>query len=280
MIRLVRPITVVGVALEVILGGHLSGVHIPVSSLTMPALGTGALLGFANTFNDIMDVDADRRGNRNRPISREGVTRIQATFVAFLLVAGGVVLLSLSVSMLSLAVALLLSVISILYSIVFKGVMLLGNLICASLCAAPILFGSLVAGYVSPRAVISFSLITMFLLSYEILKSMRDRDADEWTGSQTLAVVCPISTVKYLYVTGITVSVIIALVIFGFASDPFLYLGLILAGVAAPSLLSVSIVYRRHRPTLLEISQAVLLMKMPWLPAIYAFSLLVHPYYW
>jgi len=78
---------------------------------------------------------------------------------------------------------------STIYSLLLKGTVLLGNATVALCASSPVLYGAAVTGEVGRRSWIAAALIGLFMLCYEVVKTIADREPDGVSGLRTVATV-------------------------------------------------------------------------------------------
>ena len=175
-------------AVATAIGGYLATgtvVAAPVRSV-LAAVTVALLIAFANVVNDIVDIEVDAAGKPGRPIPAGRLTRSAAELLAAGLATAAVAVAArLGWSVLAAAAVLLAA--SYAYSVWLKGTVLLGNVVVAACAASPLLFGAAAVGRPNPAACVATALAFEFMLSYEVLKTMADRDGDAAVGLRTLA---------------------------------------------------------------------------------------------
>jgi geranylgeranylglycerol-phosphate geranylgeranyltransferase len=187
-VAIVRPITCLLSATSAACGGYFaSGLSLSMTDRGMLSMVSMAgLMGVANAVNDIVDLPADRVGKPRRPLCSGHVS----VRVAWMVVATLTILTALSAAALGIAelicAAFLLSL-AFAYSYVLKGTVLIGNLVVGAVCGGTMLFGSLVFGRMTPNASLAATVIVLFVVGYEIVKTLQDRDSDAAAGLRTLA---------------------------------------------------------------------------------------------
>jgi geranylgeranylglycerol-phosphate geranylgeranyltransferase len=142
----------------------------------------------ANVFNDIHDQRADSVQHPGRPLPSGRISG-RTAWLIFVLVTVAALGFSLILGRAVALAVLCVIVISLLYSLFIKGTVLLGNIVVAGCSAAALLIGAIGARGVSIYVLLTYVLIALFMLSFEIAKTIRDRDGDELAGYRTVAVV-------------------------------------------------------------------------------------------
>ena len=170
------------------LEGYWLAVHrfeIPSGAPLFAAIAAGAGLAFANVFNDILDVDADRINHPQRPLPSGQITLAEASWLA-----GGLCVVSLLASFLAggqmflLAAGLL--ALSVVYNVWAKKIPILGNFIVALSGALILATGAcILPGGDFPIFPLLATLL--FLLAREFLETVSDAPGDQMTGRNSIA---------------------------------------------------------------------------------------------
>jgi 4-hydroxybenzoate polyprenyltransferase len=187
--RLVRLPNVAVAATATLLGAYLSkgsALHLPV--VWRAAAAAALVVAFGNAANDVADIAVDRLRRPDRPLPSGGLTVAGARRIAG--AAGlGAVLLALTLPATAAWFVAATVVLSVGYDLRLKGTVLVGNAVVALLSASTLPFGALVAGGRVAPAVLAGSLVFAFMLAFEVLKDVDDRDADAAVGLRTVATV-------------------------------------------------------------------------------------------
>jgi 4-hydroxybenzoate polyprenyltransferase len=140
----------------------------------------------ANAANDVLDIDIDAVGKPNRPLP---TGRLTARFALAISGAAGMAAVVSAGPLGSWAVLWVTGLLALafLYSYRAKNTVLLGNAVVALCASSPILFGSVVAGRPGSPAWTGAGLSFAFMLAYETLKTIADRDSDAASGVHTFA---------------------------------------------------------------------------------------------
>jgi len=140
----------------------------------------------ANVVNDIVDLPADAASGRSRPLSSGRISVRAGRAAAIALATGALLAAFVPGAAAGLEMAVLLTL-AIAYSYVFKGTVLLGTVVVACCASFPVIYGGAIAGHVTSAIWAAAALSFLFIISYETLKTLRDREADSAAGLRTLA---------------------------------------------------------------------------------------------
>lgn len=153
------------------------------------ALGAAAialLIAGANGYNDVVDREADVISAPSRPIPSGMLSwRTALVFSVSCLVVG--VGCGVAAGWRSGLLAAVLAVVSVVYSSHIKRVLLLGNVWVAVTSASAVLFGAVLAGSIPLVVVVPFGAAVLHMTAFEIVKTIRDQDADRSVGVLTAA---------------------------------------------------------------------------------------------
>jgi geranylgeranylglycerol-phosphate geranylgeranyltransferase len=274
LIILARPVASLFAGLELLVGARLmtkpGGISGDTALLIREGVAIALITAAVNTVNDIRDIRPDAISRPNRPLAA-GRMSVATAWVA----SGAEALTALALSAdarLGLPLALLLLTIGIAYSYVFKGTVLLGNFMVASLAATPIVYGAWLADARTAIPFLAGLAIFLFMFSYEVLKTIRDVAADgavacrtvavQW-GPRAAALIFRIVLVAYAFVA--TVPMLIA-----DASVPYLVvmcLGSVLPCLTAGLRLPVD--RSSH-----AVRQMLRIMAISWVPGLLALALI------
>ena len=111
----------------------------------LAALAAVVLTAYANAFNDLLDVDIDRRAHPRRPLPAGALTPRAVRAFAIVMAALGVLFASLarpSLGYLSVAVVALMTI----YSLLLARLPLVGNIVVALLASLPFFYGAVTVG--------------------------------------------------------------------------------------------------------------------------------------
>lgn len=280
-VRVTRPLSLVGAAMEVLLGAHLSGAGVLFAPTGCIAIAVALILASAQTFNDLHDEPADRVIGKDRPIARGFVRRRSAWLIAAATMTAGVSILLATTFILAVLIAVFLAILSIGYSIFFKPLPIIGNITAAALSAAPMMFGSYTGAGVKPTCAVTFLFFLLFLFIYEVVKTMRDEQEDALAGLRTIATSVSPGSLRILLWTLAVPIVSAAGLCRLLAPTSSLVVGLLLAlGVSFPTALGLFLVTGAGRPSASSFTWAVRSFQLCWLPALSAFWLVTQPVRW
>jgi 4-hydroxybenzoate polyprenyltransferase len=141
----------------------------------------------ANTVNDVVDVGADSINRGDRPLPSGRLSPRAAWLLA--LACGATSCLASWSGPGGPLLALTLLTLSVTYSYVFKSTVLIGNLIVAAMAAFPLIYGAMIVDGSARTAWLGSTLIFLFMFTYEVLKTIRDIDADRAAGYVTVSTV-------------------------------------------------------------------------------------------
>lgn len=171
---------------------------------------SSVLLAFAAfmVFNDIFDVEADMANlNTRRPLVNGTITRRTAWTVFFVcgctsLLLGGYLGRG------AMFWAVLFLLLGLVYTLYVRRVFWLGNIYVAFVASLPIIYGADTSGIYSTAVVFAQVEVFLFMLQFEIIKTMRDIVGDRAAGYRTFGVVCgERATMRiWLIVSGVLVS--------------------------------------------------------------------------
>jgi geranylgeranylglycerol-phosphate geranylgeranyltransferase len=186
--NLARIPTSIGTALSTVVGTRLCEVSAPITPLrvALTALATWATAAAANGVNDLRDIEGDRISMPHRPLP-SGRLSVPAARLACVIFAAVGLTSAWILGMTELLAAAGLLCLGIVYSLWLKGTVLVGNATVAILAGSPILFGAYVHGEVGVPALFGAGLLAVFVLALEVLKTIRDEDADRAVGYITIA---------------------------------------------------------------------------------------------
>ena len=216
----------------------------------------------ANVVNDIVDVRVDAASGRSRPLPA-GRIPVRAAQVAAAALATSALLLGFSDGLApGLEMAGLLAV-AIAYSYAFKSTVLVGNLLVAACASFPVIYGGAVAGPLTPAIWAACALSFLFILSYETLKTLRDRESDAAAGLRTLATVAaPRSSVR-LFVSSVVVLGGAAVAASTVSSTTVLYLVSVLPLLGMLTIATMP--YAKAQPSPSTIERSLRLLRVAWL---------------
>lgn len=197
---------------------------------------TGVLLAAASmVLNDVIDVEVDRYNAPHRPLpSGRASVRGALTIFGVLTVLGLVA--SLLISPLAFALALAAHLVGIAYNVWGKRTGLPGNLMVSYTVMTPILYGSVIAGGITPKALVFSAIIFLANTGREVTKGIVDVYGDEIKGVRTVAVIMGRRAAAYVATAFYLTAVALSLVPFLAGMAGWLYLVLV-------SVVDVGLVY-------------------------------------
>jgi 4-hydroxybenzoate polyprenyltransferase len=142
----------------------------------------------ANIINDILDFYTDSIQHAARPLPSGSISKF-AAWVAFVCSVGVAFVLASFFGWHTVLAIACITAIGISYSIWLKGTVLLGNAIVACAFALALPIGAIAHAAPSAEIFLASGLIALFMFSFEVLKTIRDRKGDEAAGYRTIVVV-------------------------------------------------------------------------------------------
>lgn len=276
-VRIVRPLTCVVAAIAPVYGVVLSG-GMPTTTagaVGLVALAMACVMGVANTVNDIVDLPADRAeaGKARRPLPSARLTVPQAWTVAGAL-GSAAVAASVELGVPTTVATCALLALSVLYSYRLKDTVLLGNLTVAVVCASTLLTGAVAGGGELTRPVwLATAAILLFMLAYEIVKTVQDADADAAAGLTTVATVHgPAASVR-VYTLAAGALAVVTLGGAAASSRPASCIVAVLACVVAP-VGSCLVLLVRAGASGRPVARCLVVLRLAWLPALTSLLLL------
>jgi 4-hydroxybenzoate polyprenyltransferase len=257
---------------SVVLGMHLStGRNWPDRAVWLGVVSMFFAVAAANAVNDVFDASADVIGKPNRPLpaGRLAVKSALAISGAAAMVAvvaaeplGGYAVLW----------VIILLAVAFLYSYRVKNTVLLGNVVVALCASSPILFGGLIGGRPAYPAWIGTGLSFTFMLAYETLKTIADRESDAASGVRTFAARAGVRAAILLLRTIMGFLTVAALAASAAAHRWAIYLAAVLVTFVLPAWSAIVIL--GISPGRKEVNTSVLFMRSAWFLGIIALWLL------
>jgi 4-hydroxybenzoate polyprenyltransferase len=269
---LIRLPNCLAAAAATLLGAYLSrGTPSLGTSLVIRASLVASLVHAAsNVFNDLMDLPIDRLNRPSRPLPSGRVSPAIATALAAATGAAGLGLAtSMGSALAGLAAAL--AVLALGYSYRLKDSILLGNATVAFLASSTIAYGALAAGGLNRAVGVASGLTFLYMLAFEVLKSIEDREGDAAAGLRTVASLGlgPSLRVFRLVTAVFAISAVVPWLM-GFASGR--YILAILAGGIVPMLGAAALLGRSATARDIDLSWGV--TKAAWPLGLLAMALL------
>lgn len=183
-LQLVRFHNLILVFASVLLGGWLETEEVFNLNLALAALSTVLIAAFGYLHNDFCDKEVDRINKPKRPLPQNKITDKEVLVASFFL-AGGGVLLGLTINLYAFSLSLLALLLLLAYNLFWKKSFLLGNLIIGLLSAGPFIYGGL-ASKKATLCLVPAAFSFLFHLGREILKDLEDHQADRHLKARTL----------------------------------------------------------------------------------------------
>jgi len=202
-----RPINFIITFLAVIISGAIS---VSYSKLDLKIVLAAFAMAFAcsagNIINDIYDLEIDKINKPGRVLPRQQLSKTSATLLYFTFFTASLILGGIN-GLNSFFFILFVELIIFLYSYNLKKIVLIGNLIVASLTASALIYGALVAGNLSAGVIPAiFALFLNFIR--ELVKDMEDFEGDSLHSVTTFPVKYGMKMTSRL-IYGLIVTVII-----------------------------------------------------------------------
>lgn len=273
LVVLVRLPSCLAGGASVLLGMHLTTGEVSPLAQTacLGVLSMFLAVAAANAVNDVFDVGIDAVGKPGRPLPSGRLGARSALTISGVAGLAAVVSARLLSSYAMLWTITLLTV-AFLYSYRAKNTVLLGNVIVALCASSPILFGSIIVGRTSSVAWIGTGLSFTFMLAYETLKTIVDRDSDAASGVHTFAARAGVRAAILLLRTLIALLTLAACAASAASPHPVIYLLAVLVTFAFPAWYAIAML--GDSPGEKEIRTAVFLMRSSWFLGIIALWLL------
>ncbi len=186
LIRVDKPLaSAVFVLSGIYLVGGLSAVFS--SAALRAALSVCFIVASSFALNDVKDIITDLNKNTARPIPSGEISRRFGVAISLVFAVAGIALAStLGIELAVFSV--ILTALSVCYSFKLKSTPLFGNMLIGLMIASILVYGALVVGHIT-HAVLAGCLLTfLFTFSTEILFTIRDAEADQKAGMNTVAI--------------------------------------------------------------------------------------------
>jgi geranylgeranylglycerol-phosphate geranylgeranyltransferase len=225
------------------------------------------VMGTANAVNDIVDLPADRVSKPRRPLSSGRISVRIAWCLVFALITLTVLTAAIS-GIVELVFATLLLCLAFTYSYLFKNTVLVGNLVVGVVCCGTLLFGSLTFGKMTPSSFVAAGVILLYVVAYEVVKTLQDREPDAVAGLRTLATTYDPEVSVAAYAAVAAVLVVVALGVGPLVSPhPTLYLALALPCLIAP-VCSCAYLLFSWRDWNRSTTRSLLILRLAWFPGL------------
>jgi 4-hydroxybenzoate polyprenyltransferase len=272
LVILIRLPSCVAGAASVLLGMHLAtGKILPDQTVRLGMLSMFFAVAAANAVNDVLDAGADAVGKPNRPLPAGRLAVSSALAISCTAAVASVVSAE-PLGNYAVLWAIILLALAFLYSYRVKNTVLLGNAVVGLCASSPILFGALIAGWAGYLAWMGAGLSFTFMLAYETLKTIADRDADKAGGIRTFATETGVRAAVLLLRSLITLLTVVAAVASAASPHPVIYLVAVLVTFVFPAWSAMTVL--GSSPGRREISASVFLMRSAWFLGIIALWLL------
>ncbi|MFJ8713830.1 UbiA family prenyltransferase [Streptomyces violaceus] len=276
LLILTRPIAALCSGAQVVVGGNLTG-RLATTGDELVLLRAGFAIMFVvatvNVVNDIVDVRADAINRSGRPLPagrvstatawRLAVAHAALSFACAVGVPGGV------------AVIATLLCVGLYYDYVLKSTVLVGNIVVAILAATPIVFGGRLADVEPLPLAMTASIIFLFMFAFEVLKTIRDVEADRAAGYQTAATELGRPSTSLIFRLTLTVYAAAAVVPVLLPWVSLAYAAFMLPGAVLPSLATGWLLPVGRSAAAERVVRRV--MVVSWFPGLAAFALAFRP---
>jgi geranylgeranylglycerol-phosphate geranylgeranyltransferase len=272
LVILIRLPSCVAGAASVLLGMHLATGKIwPDQAVRLGMLSMFFAVAAANAVNDVLDARADAVGKPNRPLPAGRLAVSSALAISGTAAVASVVSAE-PLGSYAVLWAIILLALAFLYSYRVKNTVLLGNAVVGLCASSPILFGAFIAGRAGYLAWMGAGLSFTFMLAYETLKTIADRDADKAGGIRTFATEAGVRAAVLLLRSLITLLTVVAAATSAASPHPLIYLVAVLVTFVFPAWSAITVLGSSPGPR--EISASVFLMRSAWFLGIIALWLL------
>jgi geranylgeranylglycerol-phosphate geranylgeranyltransferase len=268
LVRLIRPVAAGTAAAEVVIGASGGGTTDGWAhwGVLAGACSIFSLVGLANAVNDVVDINTDAVNRNDRPLATGRVSIRTGWLLALTCGAAGVATAWSGPGGPWLATGLI--VLSISYSYFLKSTVLVGNITVAALAAFPLTYGALIVHGSPLRTVLGSTLIFLFMLSYEVLKTIRDIDGDRASGCVTASTVLGQARTAQLFRLLFGLYAVAAILIPLAAGFPRTYFAVIVPGGMAPTALGVVVLPLRRSDD--AVRRMLRIMTIAWIPGLAA----------
>ncbi len=245
--RLMRLSNSIPAALLVVLGAHLAGASLREVAIWQAALGMWAITAFGYISNDLFDLVEDRINKPDRPLASGVVTIGQALWVAVMLV-GFTALFVFPLGWIALGVAVIVLILLLSYNAWLKATPGWGNILIALLAGAALLPGAVVAwgwsAHELQRLLLPTLMLSSFIATREVLKTLEDRTGDLLAGKRTISIVIGPQRTLYFITLLAAVTLILTFLPLEVLHYSWAFMGCMLLGVDLPLIVAVSYCYR------------------------------------
>lgn len=187
ILRLIRLQNCLLAALATLVGGYLQTLEPQLTDLYLMAVISALICGAGNALNDRLDVASDKINHPSRPLPSGALKTTEASLVALMLGALGL-LLSLALSPSLMALVALATGALVWYNYRLKRVAVFGNLMVAFLGALTVVAGGMAAGgniFHLPGVLFPATLAFLIHFAREMTKDIEDIEGDKTVGFAT-----------------------------------------------------------------------------------------------
>lgn len=262
-----RPMTVLANGAQVLLGAYLAqgGSALSNWSVVSAAMSMAMVTAVVNIVNDMRDVHADRLNRPSRPVVTGVVSLRTARWCAWGAAGCATVLAPAGLARIAIVGIMALSVA---YSFGVKRIPLVANGYVAVLAGTPLVLGALVSGGGLRSAVVAAGVLSVFMFSYEVLKTLRDAEGDRHAGFSTVVTAWGAQVATAVYRLAVGAFAIVAALPLVVTPAGLPYSALMGGGVVMPS---VMIALRiGSAPTPAIVLRALQVLVICWVPGLLA----------
>ncbi|MEU4587785.1 UbiA family prenyltransferase [Kitasatospora aureofaciens] len=250
------------------LGAHLTAPQLMLSRASVFAAGCMACAcAVANVVNDVADVNVDAVSKEDRPIPAGRVSRSVAMWIAVVLSAATLAL-AYPLGRLNLLFATLILGFGIAYSYLVKGrLVTLSSVVVAFVASSSVPFGSSAVGAVDIAVSYAYFSVFLFMLSYDLLKTIIDLDGDAQAGLRTLPVTMGREKSFLLFRVAAGAFILATLLGVALSNSPATYAYRILATAITPVSFAIILTLKRGYS---NARIAAKILWVAWLPGLWA----------
>ena len=187
-ITLLRPVNFIITALSIFVACLLAGGTREQGIFMIFAAFSGAFIGAGGmVINDILDIEIDRINKPERPLPSGAVSRYDALMFFGALIGAGMIMAAYTTKA-AFIIAFIAVPLIVLYSKVFKGTVLMGNMLVGALTGLAFIFGGAAVGNIR-QSVMPALFAFLINVGREIVKDMEDVEGDAKNGIRTLPIV-------------------------------------------------------------------------------------------
>ncbi|MGW5151870.1 UbiA family prenyltransferase [Rhodococcus koreensis] len=275
LLALSRPVASLCAGAQIVVGAHLTGSGASTlgeATILRESVAIVLIVAAVNVVNDIVDVDADAISRPGRPLPTGRLTRATAWRLAG---AESAIALTLSVGIpAAIVVNPVLLLLGFYYSYKLKSTVLAGNLTTAFLAATPIVYGGWLGGVRPATSLMAAGLVFMFMFAFEVLKTIRDEEADRAAGYRTVATQWGAQATSAIFQGSLVVYALFAAIPILLATVTSAYSALIWPGAVIPPILAGWLLPVAHSPS--AVRKVLLVMTLSWFPGLAALAVGFH----